>query len=88
MPTTKKITLRKCIVCGSQKEKDQFIRVVKNKENKIFIDETKKANGRGYYVCNSDDCKAQLLKTKALNRALRTEVDKEIYVKIENGGNG
>ena len=40
---TKKIPLRKCIVCQNQFDKKQLIRVVKNKENEIFIDKTFKA---------------------------------------------
>ena len=52
---TKKIPLRKCIVCQNQFDKKQLIRVVKNKEDEIFIDKTFKAGGRGAYLCNSKD---------------------------------
>ena len=50
---TKKIPLRKCIVCQNQFDKKQLVRIVKNKEDAIFIDKTFKAGGRGAYVCNS-----------------------------------
>ena len=53
---TKKIPLRKCIVCQNQFDKKQLVRIVKNKEDAIFIDKTFKAGGRGAYVCNSKEC--------------------------------
>ncbi len=56
----KKQVLRKCIVCGQMIEKKDLIRIVKNKENEVFIDDTGKANGRGAYVCKSDTCKEKI----------------------------
>ena len=75
----KKIPLRKCIVCQNQFDKKQLIRVVKNKENEIFIDKTFKAGGRGAYVCNSKECIEKLKKTKALDRTFKCKVDVKIY---------
>ena len=43
----KKVPLRKCVVSGEMKEKKEMVRIVKTKEDEIFIDETGKKNGRG-----------------------------------------
>ena len=51
MQKQKKVPQRKCIVCQTRDAKKGLIRVVKNKENEIFIDPTGRANGRGAYVC-------------------------------------
>ena len=45
----KKTPLRRCVVTKEQLPKQELLRVVKNKENKIFVDETGKAGGRGAY---------------------------------------
>ena len=46
----KKVPMRKCIVTGEILEKNQLIRVVRNKEGEVFIDPTGKMNGRGAYL--------------------------------------
>ncbi|EFA90621.1 MULTISPECIES: RNase P modulator RnpM [Peptoniphilus] len=83
MVKTRKIPMRTCIGCREQKPKKELIRVVRNKENQIFIDLTGKANGRGAYLCRSKDCLDKAIKSKALNRAFSTEIDKETYEKLK-----
>ena len=75
-------SLRMCCVCRQMKPKDQLIRVVKNKENEIFIDKTKKADGRGAYVCNELECLNKLKKIKGLNKAFKGNVSEEIYEEL------
>ena len=83
MVKTRKVPMRTCIGCREQKPKKELIRVVRNKENQIFIDLTGKANGRGAYLCRSKDCLDKAIKSKALNRAFSTEIDKETYEKLK-----
>ena len=83
MVKTRKIPMRTCIGCREQKPKKELIRVVRNKENQIFIDLTGKANGRGAYLCRSKDCLDKAIKSKALNRAFSTEIEKETYEKLK-----
>lgn len=83
MVKTRKIPMRTCIGCREQKPKKELIRVVRNKENQIFIDLTGKANGRGAYLCRSKDCLDKAIKSKALNRAFSAEIDKETYEKLK-----
>lgn len=71
-----------CIVCRGQSDKKTLLRIVKNKEGQIFVDKTGKANGRGAYVCKSEECFSKLYKTKALNRAFKCEVPQEVYALI------
>ena len=77
----KKIPMRTCIACRSEKPKRELVRVVKFGEN-ISLDVTGKANGRGAYVCNDKECIAKLKKQKLLNRAFSCQVPDEIYDKI------
>lgn len=79
MGQTKKIPMRQCVGCGEMKNKKELIRIIKNNENEIFLDVTGKKNGRGAYICNSMECLEKAIKSKALERSLKTEIPKEIY---------
>ncbi len=78
----KKIPLRKCIACNEQKPKKDLIRIVKNKENDIFIDFTGKANGRGAYICRNVECLKNVQKKKALNRAFNQQISEDVYADL------
>lgn len=78
----KKSPLRMCIVCKNMIDKRNLMRVVKNKDGNIHIDLSGKANGRGAYVCGNDECMAKLVKTRALNRAFKFNVDQSVYDEI------
>ena len=79
----KKEPIRMCAVCRNHFDKKELVRVVKNKNGKIFVDTTFKAEGRGAYVCKNPECIARLEKTKALNRAFKCEVPAHIYSEIK-----
>ena len=79
----KKEPIRMCAVCRNHFYKKELVRVVKNKNGKIFVDTTFKAEGRGAYVCKTPECLARLEKTKALNRAFKCEVPAHIYSEIK-----
>ena len=46
----KKIPMRSCVVTKEKLPKKELLRIVKNNENKVFVDLTGKANGRGAYI--------------------------------------
>lgn len=75
----KNVPNRTCIGCNEIKPKKELIRVVKNKENQIFIDKTGKANGRGAYLCNNLECLEKAIKTKRLERTFETVIEPQIY---------
>lgn len=79
----KKIPLRMCIACRTMQEKQNLLRIVKNNENQIFVDKTNKANGRGAYICNNKDCYEKCIKTKALNRAFKCEIDNGVLENLK-----
>lgn len=83
MNKTRKIPQRKCIVCGSLKDKGDLLRIVKNKEEGILIDESGKLNGRGAYVCKDESCIKGLKKSNKLNQAFKMKIDDEIYEELE-----
>lgn len=78
----RKIPLRKCIVCGENKTKEELIRIVSNKEEGILVDPTYKMNGRGAYICKNKACIENAMKNKKLNHAFKTNVNQEIYEEL------
>lgn len=75
----KKIPQRTCIGCNEKKDKKDFIRIVKNKENEIYIDKTGKMPGRGAYLCDNIECLNKAIKTKRLERTFEMAIGNEIY---------
>lgn len=79
----KKIPLRMCIACRELKEKRAMLRIVKNSENKIFIDFSSKAAGRGAYICDNPDCIKKLKAKRLLNKTFSCNVDDNVYTAVE-----
>ena len=85
----KKIPQRTCMGCNEKKNKSELIRIVKNKENQIFIDKTGKQEGRGTYICNDPECLEKAIKNKKIERVFEMKISDEIIEnlrKMINGG--
>ena len=81
---TKKIPLRSCVVSKEKLPKQELIRVVKNKENEVFIDLTGKANGKGAYIKKDLTILEKAIKTKDLEKHLETKIENNIYEELKN----
>lgn len=75
----KNIPQRTCMGCNSKKNKNELIRIVKNKEGIINIDRTGKASGRGAYICDNIDCLEKVIKSKRLERTFEMKIEDDIY---------
>lgn len=71
-----------CIACKENKPKKELIRIVKQ-ENNFSLDKTGKQNGRGAYICCSDDCINKLIKNKLLAKTFKQNVPVEVYEHIK-----
>ena len=77
-----KIPERKCVACQEHREKRQLVRVVKNSDGTVFIDETGKANGRGAYICKAAECLENAQKKHRLESALKTKIPDEVFSQL------
>ncbi|MEG0962909.1 MAG: YlxR family protein [Lachnospiraceae bacterium] len=77
----KKIPLRQCVGCREMKSKKELLRIVKTAEDEILLDTTGKKNGRGAYMCSNGACLEKAIKTKGLERSLKTAISQDV---IEN----
>ena len=75
----KKIPMRTCVVTHEKCEKKDLLRIVRNNEGKVFVDDTLKANGRGCYLKKDKEVIEKARKTKALERHLEITIPNEIY---------
>ena len=74
-----KTPLRHCTECREMKSKKEMIRVLKTPENEIVLDATGRKNGRGAYVCLSQECLEKAVKSRGLERSLKMAVPAEVY---------
>lgn len=81
----KKVPVRMCVGCRERMRKIDLIRIVRTPEGEIKLDSTGKLSGRGAYICpGSEECLKKAVKSSALERALDTKIDSEIYEKIKS----
>ncbi|MBO6145674.1 MAG: YlxR family protein [Bacilli bacterium] len=80
----RKVPLRTCVVTKEKFEKKDLIRIVKNNEGKVFVDETGKANGRGAYIKKDIDVLNKAKTSKILDRMLEVTIPDEIYEELMN----
>lgn len=80
----KKIPMRTCVVTKEKLPKKELIRIVRNKEGNVFVDETGKQNGKGVYFKKDIEVINKAKSNKILNRYLEIDVPENIYEELEN----
>jgi hypothetical protein len=65
------------------KSKREMLRVLRTTEGEIVLDATGRKNGRGAYLCSSRECLQKAIRSKGLERALKTAVPSEVYESLE-----
>ena len=81
--TVKKQPLRTCIACREQKDKREFIKLLRTVDG-IMIDRTGKMDGRGAYICKKDECFKKAVKSKAIGRAFKIQPSEELLKELED----
>ncbi len=71
----KKTPMRMCVACREMKPKKELVRIVRTPEGLVEVDLTGKKNGRGAYLCRSEECLEKAIKIHALDRALDVRLD-------------
>ena len=78
-PIIKKVPMRKCVITGNQFPKKDLLRVVREPDGKVTIDDTGKVRGHGVYLCKDSLVIKAAKKKHILDRFLETQVPEEIY---------
>ena len=83
MGAVRKIPMRQCIGCKEMKSKREMIRVLRTTENEIVLDDTGRKNGRGAYLSKDPSCFQQAVRSRGLERSLKTAIPAEVYESLE-----
>ena len=75
----KKVPMRTCVVTHEKCEKKDLLRIVKNNEGVVFVDDTLKANGRGAYLKKDNNVIEKARTSKVLERHVETKIEDKIY---------
>ena len=78
-PIVKKVPMRKCVITGNQFPKKDLLRVVREPDGIVTIDDTGKVRGHGVYLCKDAEVIKAAKKKHILDRFLETPVPDEIY---------
>ena len=75
MTTRGHLPTRTCVACRTSRPKRELVRLVRTPEGSVSVDITGKLNGRGAYLCRSDECWTLAERRRALERALSVSLD-------------
>ena len=80
----KHVPLRRCVACGVQRPKSQFVRIARTPDGQLDIDAAPKAAGRGAYVCRSVECLQKAAKGRPISRSLDRPLPEEDAERLRN----
>jgi predicted RNA-binding protein YlxR (DUF448 family) len=73
------------VACRTERQKREFVRVVRAPDGTVSIDPTGRANGRGAYLCADGSCWQQALKKSSIDRALGVSLPSNVREQLANG---
>lgn len=75
----RKVPMRTCVVSHEKCEKRDLLRVVRDKDGNVFVDDTLKANGRGAYLKKDKEVIEKARTSKVLEHHLDVKIEDKIY---------
>ncbi len=79
----KKIPMRMCVVTREKCQKQDLIRIGKDKYDNVFVDNTGKQNGKGAYIKKDINVLKKAKQNKILDRVLEINISDDIYNELE-----
>jgi uncharacterized protein len=73
------------VACRTERQKREFVRVVRAPDGTVSFDPTGRANGRGAYLCADGSCWQQALKKSSIDRALGVSLPPTVREQLANG---
>jgi predicted RNA-binding protein YlxR (DUF448 family) len=82
MGKKKHVPIRMCIGCRRKRKKEEMLRFVQNRDGVVFVDEKKRMNGRGFYLCPDLICFKMVRKKERWRRSLGSMDDGYLLTKV------
>ena len=76
--------LRTCAVCRDVHPKRSMTRLVRRPDGSVVVDPTRRAAGRGTYLCDQAACRDPRRLADGVQRALGGSLSAEIVVELTN----
>jgi uncharacterized protein len=76
---------RTCVACRTERQKREFVRIVRAPDGTVAFDATGRANGRGAYICADASCWQAALKRNAIERALGVTLPADVRETLATG---
>ena len=74
---------RQCAACRKKHPKRELIRLVRDPEGEVIIDIRQRADGRGTYICRSEECIELARKKKGIERSLKCRTSDDLYDRLK-----
>ena len=81
----RRFPVRTCVACRTERQKREFVRIVRSPNGTVSLDASGRANGRGAYLCADGSCWAAALNKKSIERALAVSLPVEVRSHLEGG---
>lgn len=76
-PRPRHVPQRTCIGCRQEETKRALVRIVRTADQRVAVDPTGKANGRGAYLHGNPSCWEKALKGATISHALKVSPAKD-----------
>ena len=80
----RRVPLRTCVACGKKTEKEALVRLVARPDDRVEIDLSGKAPGRGAYVCRGGGCAGDELKKGRIDSTLRRSTTEQEWAALRS----
>jgi len=84
MKAEKHIPIRTCIGCRQRKKQVDVLRFTLQGPAVVLADPTRKASGRGFYLCRQPSCLEDALKSRGLHWTFRKPISQDAYSHLES----
>ncbi|HYI22983.1 MAG TPA: YlxR family protein [Candidatus Limnocylindrales bacterium] len=81
----RRFPVRTCVACRTERQKREFVRIVRAPDGEISLDLSGRAHGRGAYLCADGSCWTVAIKKKSLERALSAPLPPELRAQLAAG---
>ena len=78
-----KTVCRRCAGCGRVADRRTLLRLSRDKEGQVRLDEAGKGGGRGAYLCPDSACLERARARRTLERTLRCGIGPQVFEALE-----